>query len=472
MTCNVRQNTINTLKEKKIIDDNLFVISPLFWEENRKFSNLARTKYKVQNQGLLFFTETTKNDKVKAVPNEVFFKELQQRFDVQNLEVPSIGSRDNLEYQLKVVNIVSKNIEKINDWYKKIGNTGVFWNKLQQDLQIPKEQVELLKESEGTNIEEKLASFVANYSFAIEINITKQNTGNLSDRIGDFVNDSGTWINVKEYRDATEEEAEILNKKIREQNVNTKEYANMTVPGGTNYTENEIATPGRLVEEKPQGTEVKQGVNGVFEQSPELANIGTQEQYSQYLNTIFPDSKVKDIVAHGTNADFEKFDKSFYSSGDPDHIYFGIKGKLGFKSFAKRTIYALVNIKNPNKFINNGSEKVENSDGFIEDYTPDFFDNLTDDQEMGGEFLTQIGVKEPEQIHILGSKQDIEGFNKWIKDNTKTVRKGAITPSIKGHAQFATDNGIGWFRSDDKHAFTGFLEDLIASGTIKKVPCG
>lgn len=48
----------------------------------------------------------------------------------------------------------------------------------------------------------------------------------------------------------------------------------------------------------------------------------------------------------------------------------------------------------------------------------------------------------------------------------------AITPSIKGHAQFSTDNGIGWFRSDDKHPFTGFLEDLIASGTIKKVPCG
>jgi fatty acid/phospholipid biosynthesis enzyme len=26
----------------------------------------------------------------------------------------------------------------------------------------------------------------------------------------------------------------------------------------------------------------------------------------------------------------------------------------------------------------------------------------------------------------------------------------AITPSIKGHAQFATPNGIGWFRSDEK----------------------
>lgn len=48
----------------------------------------------------------------------------------------------------------------------------------------------------------------------------------------------------------------------------------------------------------------------------------------------------------------------------------------------------------------------------------------------------------------------------------------AITPAIRGHAQFSTDKGIGWFRSDDKHPFTGFLEDLIASGTIKKVPCG
>lgn len=48
----------------------------------------------------------------------------------------------------------------------------------------------------------------------------------------------------------------------------------------------------------------------------------------------------------------------------------------------------------------------------------------------------------------------------------------AITPIIKGHAQFSTDNGIGWFRSDDQRPFTGFLEDLIASGTIKKVPCG
>ena len=64
-------------------------------------------------------------------------------------------------------------------------------------------------------------------------------------------------------------------------------------------------------------------------------------------------------------------------------------------------------------------------------------------------------------------------YDKWIKDSNTFLNKNSdyysnltvpggtnyteqeisiplITPSIKGHAQFSTDNGIGWFRSDDK----------------------
>ena len=40
---------------------------------------------------------------------------------------------------------------------------------------------------------------------------------------------------------------------------------------------------------------IKSGVEEVFNENPELANIGTIEQYSQYLDTIFPDSKVAEI---------------------------------------------------------------------------------------------------------------------------------------------------------------------------------
>ena len=88
--------------------------------------------------------------------------------------------------------------------------------------------------------------------------------------------------------------------------------------------------------------------------------------------------------------------------------------------------------------------KEANNDGTI-------LKNTFDGRERWGVFESNIyTVFEPEQIHILGSKQDIEGFKNWFKTNTKIVRKGAITPSIKGHAQFATDNGIGWFRSDEQ----------------------
>ena len=50
----------------------------------------------------------------------------------------------------------------------------------------------------------------------------------------------------------------------------------------------------------------------------------------------------------------------------------------------------------------------------------------------------------------------------------------AITPSIKGHAQFATDKGIGWFRSDEKvesgtyfttnEVIAGYEDDLMSNG--------
>jgi len=42
-----------------------------------------------------------------------------------------------------------------------------------------------------------------------------------------------------------------------------------------------------------------EGIDFVFSQSPELASIGSKAQYLQYLSTIFPNSKVKDIVYHG-----------------------------------------------------------------------------------------------------------------------------------------------------------------------------
>ena len=45
---------------------------------------------------------------------------------------------------------------------------------------------------------------------------------------------------------------------------------------------------------------IKEGVDFIFEQNLELVKIGTKEQYSEYLDSIFPESKVRDIVYHGS----------------------------------------------------------------------------------------------------------------------------------------------------------------------------
>jgi len=65
-----------------------------------------------------------------------------------------------------------------------------------------------------------------------------------------------------------------------------------------------------LIGSKKNEVIVKEGVNDIFQENPELSKIGNQQQYSQYLNTIFPNSQVKDIVYHGTrfNIKNKKFD--------------------------------------------------------------------------------------------------------------------------------------------------------------------
>jgi len=173
-------------------------------------------------------------------------------------------------YDFKSVNALNNNISKINQWYKSLGNTDKFWNKIQQDLQIPKQQVLLLRESSGESIEEKLASFIANYSYTIEINTakdikpfdpssspyvqmykdfvpTKDYDGvenfDTEEKITFLVKDGVTKSTIKSFE--TEKAAQSFVRELKEKEglVNTKHYSYLTVPGGTNYTENAIQTP-------------------------------------------------------------------------------------------------------------------------------------------------------------------------------------------------------------------------------------
>lgn len=52
---------------------------------------------------------------------------------------------------------------------------------------------------------------------------------------------------------------------------------------------------------------IKEGVSELFESNPELAKIGTPQQYSQYLDFILKDSEAKEVLYHGTYENFDQF---------------------------------------------------------------------------------------------------------------------------------------------------------------------
>jgi hypothetical protein len=181
-------------------------------------------------------------------------------------------------------------------------------------------------------------------------------------------------------------------------------------------------------------TSIKEGVEDLFESNPELATIGTPEQYSQYLDTIFPDSKVKDIVYHGSDKKFDNFLKEFARKDRP-YFYFSFIEEANMYKEAREGSYVypvILNVKN-----------------YASGYTPDELDvdvvnNLIKkgyDAVAGRGWTTreEIAVFELEQIHRLGSKQDIKGFKEFVSQPTKQTSDLNAPDGLPGIPRTSTD---------------------------------
>jgi len=190
---------------------------------------------------------------------------------------------------------------------------------------------------------------------------------------------------------------------------------------------------GNLSTETTQSsTSVKEGVSELFESNSELNNIGTPEQYSAYLDSIFPDSKVKDIVYHvNKTGNITPIDnKAFYSTDFGSWL-------IELEEMKGKRNPIILNIINPtivdeqyefsdkakkfresglgDKFVTPDEVKKENTDSVI-----------GRDSGQGGNEKTYITYK-PEQVHALGSKQDIAGFKKFVSDELSTSVKPTNT---------------------------------------------
>jgi len=182
--------------------------------------------------------------------------------------------------------------------------------------------------------------------------------------------------------------------------------------------------------------------------------------YSQYLDTIFPDSKVKDIIYHGTNATIETFDKSKVATNTLNYGFYGkgfyfneTKNDLinWWKTLYKKEpniVTAIIDTKNPYRETSNVIEEITKlgNKKETEKFTNTLLQNKYDSvlpQIPKEEGSSEYVVFEPEQIHILGSKQDIEGFKNFINKpivNNKGQSKLFQLPSTEG--QIASEKTI------------------------------
>ena len=178
----------------------------------------------------------------------------------------------------------------------------------------------------------------------------------------------------------------------------------------------------------------KDGVNQLFEQTPQLAEIGTQEDYSEYLDTIFPQSVVRDVVYHLTKYNFDKFEKNpkVRNKTNTTGFHF-IEGKAindNYKNvFGQNVMSVVLDFRNPvqtdydSSDENHISQKLEYlSDNNIKDFTTQKYDSGLINHNEGVEFV----AFEPEQIHVLGTQDDVERFRKY-KEGKRTISGNKVS---------------------------------------------
>ncbi len=221
------------------------------------------------------------------------------------------------------------------------------------------------------------------------------------------------------------------------------------------------------LESQEQKREVKEGVDFLFKKHPELSVIGTEEQYSQYLETIFPESELQDIAYHGTNVSEAIAEEGFDTSKmKRSKIGIGINFSLNKNhtyEFGGDMIAAMINVhdfiefKNPvvsglqlsekqiealhgylhtkrgftdsvlelKKYLEERGDIFQLLDGFLRDNNQDIAEVITilnslDIRGTMGQLTGNnvITVNNIEDIHILASKQDLKGFKNFISNSS------------------------------------------------------
>lgn len=162
-----------------------------------------------------------------------------------------------------------------------------------------------------------------------------------------------------------------------------------------------------------------EGINFVFKENPELEKIGTKEEYSEYLKTIFPNSKIKNIVFRAGASSEDEYSESITDYLDlGSGYYFSPKISVAQEYGTPNAfIINTISIKDANIVRNERVEYYQNQDNFSL-IIPTFNNNGKYDSiiDLSKEFKDtyELVVFNEDNFFKLGSNVDINNFKKFI----------------------------------------------------------
>lgn len=185
--------------------------------------------------------------------------------------------------------------EKAIQVFNKGKKAGWDLNKILIELQIPKDQKQLLLDLNIIDREQLSLELAANYSYSVEVNTIK----------------------TKELQDWAEpdENGNMIYKESKNQKP-TSHYSNLTVPGGTNYTENEISTP--LITPSIKGHAQFATDNGIgwFRSDEALIGGKNKQIIGDYADEYYENLYNRAIDELDYKGTLEEFRKSHDTIGD------------------------------------------------------------------------------------------------------------------------------------------------------------
>lgn len=182
-----------------------------------------------------------------------------------------------INYNLAIVDKLSNNLEKIEKWSKQMNDEDLY-KKIQQDLQVPKDQMKLLINAEGTSIADKLMSVVTNYGgTVIKISTVRSEPSYESpDEPTNYGDDDIDAAERAFYRGDEEYETRFRYDPVDN---GVTFYSQLTVPGGTNYSENEIYTPDIIPTIKGHASFATKNGIGWFRSDQSISKADNTELY-------------------------------------------------------------------------------------------------------------------------------------------------------------------------------------------------